>query len=113
MSDRGTLTHAFNNPEGGFTSIFDESDEEALDGLNGDTLADVETVPSSEMERQTIYVDESPSPPPQLEELNAFVNEGWEIADINLGYRKASDDYCFVVRLEREAPPSLFDVGAF
>lgn len=113
MSDRGTLTQAFNNPKGGFTSIFDESDEDRLDGLNGNTLSDVEAVPSPKMEQQTVYVDETPDTPPPLEELNAFVSEGWEVADVNLGYRKASDDYCFVVTLEREAPPSLFDIGAF
>lgn len=110
MSDRGTLTQAFNNPGDGFTSIFDESAEGTL---NGDTLTDVDGVPSREMEEKTLYVDESTGTPPQLEELNAFVQEGWEIADINLGYRKSDDDYCFVVTLEREAPPSLFEVAAF
>ena len=110
MSNRGPLTQAFNNPGGGFRSIFDESAE---GGLNGDTLTDVDAVPSREMEEKTIYVDESTDTPPQLEELNAFVQEGWEIADINLGYRKSDDNYCFVVTLEREAPPSLFEVAAF
>ena len=109
MSDRGTLTQAFNNPGGGFKSIFDESAEGTL---NGDTLTDVNTVPPREMEEKTIYVDESTDTPPQLEDLNAYVQEGWEIADINLGYRKSDDDYCFVVKLEREAPPSLFEVAA-
>jgi hypothetical protein len=104
------LTQAFNNPGDGFTSIFDESDENPL---NGDTLSDVNAAPSPKMEEKTIYVDESTDTPPQLEELNAFVQEGWEIADINLGYRKTDDDYCFVVKLEREAPPSLFEVAAF
>jgi len=113
MSDRGTLTQAFSNPGDGFKSIFDDSNGEALDELNGNTLSDVDAVPSQKMERKTIYVDESPGTPPQLEELNAFIREGWEVADINLGYRKSDDDYCFVVSLEREAPPSLFEVGAF
>jgi hypothetical protein len=113
MSDRGTLTQAFNNPGGGFKSIFDESNGEALNGLNGDTLSDVDAAPSPKIEQKTVYVDESPDTPPQLEELNAFIREGWEVANINLGYRKSDDDYCFVVNLEREAPPSLFEVAAF
>ena len=110
MSDRGTLTQAFKNPGGGFKSIFDESADETL---NGDTLSEVDAVPSQKMEEKTIYVDECPDTPPQLEDLNAYVQEGWEVADINLGYRKSDDDYCFVITLEREAPPSLFEVAAF
>ncbi|PSQ97131.1 MAG: hypothetical protein BRD55_04300 [Bacteroidetes bacterium SW_9_63_38] len=111
MSDRA-LTQAFNNPGGGFKSIFDESGEDALGGLNGDGLSDLDG-PSRKQEQKTMYVDESTDTPPQLEELNAFVQEGWEIADINLGYRKSDDDYCFVVTLEREAPRSFFEVAAF
>ena len=110
MSNRGPLTQAFNNPGGGFRSIFDESAEGTL---NGDTLSDVNAAPSPKMEEKTIYVDESTDTPPQLEDLNAYVQEGWEVADINLGYRKSDDDYCFVVTLEREAPRSLFEVAAF
>jgi hypothetical protein len=76
IRDWGTLTLAFNNPDGEFRSLFDEFVEETLDGLNGHSLSDRGAVSPSRVERTTIHVDVWSDPPPQLGELNAFVREG-------------------------------------
>jgi len=108
MSDRA-LTQAFNNPDAGFKSIFEESSGDTVDGLNKDAPSDADGVPDRKTEQKTMYVDKSSGTPPQLEKLNAFVKEGWKITDIHLGCRKSDDD-CFVVTLEGEVPRSFFEV---
>jgi hypothetical protein len=112
MGHSDSHEHAFDHPGDGFRSIFEAAD--ALDELNGTSLSDLAgpVQEPDETERTTIYVSEEADAPPELDDLTAAVRDGWDVADISLGYRKSTEEYCFIISLRRDAPQSLFEIGA-
>lgn len=111
MANAGTIEYAFDNPNRGFESIYDDP----ADGLNDQTLSDLRPAsPSTDRktktEEKTLYVQETDGTPPELDALNDAVEDEWEITDISLGRQKSTEEYCFVVTLEREVPRSFFEV---
>ncbi len=101
-----------------FNSVYNETGDDPEEILNEKTLADLR--PTSlkehtldeelEMEEKTIYISEADENPPELDTLNKTLEGDWYIKDISLGRRKSTQEYCFVVTLEREAPQSFFDI---
>lgn len=116
MSNADPFDRALDNPTLGFESIFDETDDDPRNTLHEQTFSKVAPGPSSdetekngEMEETTIYISESERPPSEIGELNERLQEGWRVQDIRLGRRTSTQEYCFVVTLEREAPKSFFE----
>jgi len=96
---------------GSFDSVFEDSDDNPLRDDDRDVSLNRSSdgAPHMEYEEKTIYVSEADGPPPELDELNAALQDEWTIQDINLGYQKSQDRYCFIVSLARTRDPSLFD----
>jgi hypothetical protein len=96
---------------GSFDSVFDDSEDESLrdDAQELPPNGSSDGAPHREYEEKTIYVSVEEGPPPELEELNEALQNEWTIQDINLGYQKSEDNYCFIVSLARTRDPSLFD----
>lgn len=94
-----------------FDSVFDDSGDDSLrdDDHAAPPNSSSDGAPHLEYEEKTIYVSEEEGPPPELEELNEALQKQWRIQDINLGYQKSEDSYCFVISLARTREPSLFD----
>ena len=99
------------NEFGSFNSVFDDSENDPL--RNNDQGAPAngssDGAPHRKYEEKTIYVSEEEGPPSELEELNQALQNQWTIQDINLGYKKDEDSYCYVISLARTHEPSLFD----
>lgn len=96
---------------GSFNSIFTDSEDNPLRDNDQDASLNgaSDGAPHTEYEEKTIYVSETDGPPPELDELNEALQNQWGIRDINLGYQKKKDRYCFIVSLTRTREPSLFD----
>lgn len=96
---------------GSFDSVFDQSKDDPLldDDQETPSHSGADGAPHAEYEEKTIYVSEEEGPPSELTELNEALQNQWRIRDINLGYQKKEDRYCFVVSLTRTREPSLFD----
>jgi hypothetical protein len=96
---------------GSFDSVFDNSANNPLlnDEQGASPNGSSDGAPRLEYEEKTIYVSDEEGPPPELEELNAALQNEWTIQDINLGYHKEEDNYGFVISLARTREPSLFD----
>jgi len=117
MTPSDPFEKVFDNPNSGFKSVFDE---DGSDNTLQGRFSDLQPGPSGDgrpaTDEMTIYVSETDGPPPELDELNGALDEGWYIADLSLGLRKeegsSSRVPCFIVSLEREKPPSLFEIGA-
>lgn len=95
---------------GSFNSVFDDSGNDPLrDDQNASMKGSSDGAPHMEYEEKTIYVSDTDGPPSELDELNEALQNQWTIQDINLGYQKSEDNYCFVISLARTREPSLFD----
>lgn len=114
MDDLNTLERAFDNPRNGFESIYEQTEDDSAGPLHdGQTLSDLRPASANrapKTEEKTLYVSETDGAPPELDELNEAVGKDWEVTDINLGRQTSTDEYCFVVTLEREVPRSFFEV---
>lgn len=117
MGNASRFDYAFDNPANGFESIYDDSGSEQKNTLHrGQTLSDLRPAGASGdgspgPEQKTIYVQDTDGTPPELDELNEAVEDDWEITDMSLAQKESTQDYYFVVTLEREAPRSFFEVA--